>query len=93
MATTFFPLPPAPTAWPETAILTGHLAFWATPAQARQATSLARWRTHLTAAAPENFKALVALTHCPSACTQAGFLFLPPKEIGRWSRWSIHTPC
>ena len=63
MATTFFPLPPAPAAWPESAILTGHLApsslgkyqqaqraylaFCATPAQALQATSLARWRTHL----------------------------------------------
>jgi len=57
MATTFFPLPPAPAAWPESAILTGHLApsslgkyqqaqraylaFCATPAQALQATSLA----------------------------------------------------
>jgi len=63
MATTFLSLLPAPTAWPETAILTGHLApsslvkyqqaqraylaFCETPAQALQATSLARWRTHL----------------------------------------------
>jgi hypothetical protein len=63
MATTFLPLPPTPMAWPETATLTAHLApsslakyhqaqraylaFCETPAQAFQATSLARWRTHL----------------------------------------------
>jgi len=68
MATTFFPLPPAPTAWPETAILTGHLApsslekyhqalrayqaFCEMPGQAFQATSLARWRTHLAQHTP-----------------------------------------
>jgi integrase len=63
MATTLLPVLPAPTAWPETAILTGHLApaslrkyaqalhaylaFCNTPVQALQAPSLARWRTHL----------------------------------------------
>src|SRR5712691_5211140 len=63
MATIFLPLPLAPPAWPATAILTGHLAlsslakyhqaqraylaFCETPAQALQATSLARWRAHL----------------------------------------------
>jgi integrase/recombinase XerD len=56
------PLPPPPV-WPETTILTGHLAaaslvayqqavqayrtFCGTDAQALEATSLARWRTHL----------------------------------------------
>ena len=79
MATTFFPLPPAPTAWPETAILTGHLApsslekyhqalrvylaFCETPGQAFQATSLARWRTHLaqhTTLSPHTINRLLA---------------------------------
>src|SRR5712692_4156079 len=68
MAPTLVALPPAPGAWPAAAILTGHLApaslvkyqqaqraylaFCATPAQALQATSLARWRTHLAQHTP-----------------------------------------
>jgi integrase len=68
MATTLLPPLPGPTTWPEPAILAGHLApaslvkyhqaqraylaFCATPAQALQATSLARWRTHLAQHTP-----------------------------------------
>jgi integrase len=68
MATTWLSVPPAAAAWPAAAILTGHLApaslvkyhqaqraylaFCATPAQALQATSLARWRTHLAQHTP-----------------------------------------
>ena len=63
MAITLAPPPPSPVAWPAPAILTGHLApsslakyqqaqrayraFCDTPARALEATSLARWRTHL----------------------------------------------
>ena len=63
MATLLIPPPLRATIWPAPTILTGHLApsslvkyhqalrayvaFCATPAQALQATSLARWRTHL----------------------------------------------
>ena len=79
MATTFFPGSVISTAWPETAILTGHLApsslvkyhqaqraylaFCETPAQALQATSLARWRTHLaqhTSLSPHTINRLLA---------------------------------
>jgi len=79
MAPTLVALPPAPGAWPAAAILTGHLApaslvkyhqaqraylaFCATPAQALQATSLARWRTHLaqhTTLSPHTINRLLA---------------------------------
>jgi integrase/recombinase XerD len=79
MATTWLPVLPTPTAWPETAILTGHLAptslrkyqqalhaylaFCDTPAQALQAPSLARWRTHLaqhTMLSPHTINRLLA---------------------------------
>ena len=79
MAPTRVARPPAPGAWPAAAILTGHLApaslvkyhqaqraylaFCATPAQALQATSLARWRTHLaqhTRLSPHTINRLLA---------------------------------
>ena len=79
MATTFLPVPPVPAVWPAPTILTGHLApsslakyhqaqcaylaFCATPAQALQATSLARWRTHLaqhTTLSPHTINRLLA---------------------------------
>jgi hypothetical protein len=79
MAPTLLIPPPLPTAWPEAAILTGHLApaslakyhqalraylaFCETPAQAFQATSLARWRTHLaqhTRLSPHTINRLLA---------------------------------
>lgn len=79
MAPTLLARPPAPVAWPAAAILTGHLApaslvkyhqaqraylaFCATPAQALQATSLARWRTHLaqhTRLSPHTINRLLA---------------------------------
>jgi len=79
MATTLLPPLPGPTTWPEPAILTGHLApaslvkyhqaqraylvFCAAPAQALQATSLARWRTHLaqhTTLSPHTINRLLA---------------------------------
>jgi integrase/recombinase XerD len=79
MATTLLPPLPGPPTWPEPAILTGHLApaslvkyhqaqraylaFCATPAQALQATSLARWRTHLaqhTTLSPHTINRLLA---------------------------------
>jgi len=60
MDTMLVAFPPAPAAWPDPTILTGHLApasltkyvqayltFCGTPAQALEATSLARWRTYL----------------------------------------------
>jgi integrase len=71
--------PPVGEVWPESTILTGHLApqsltkyqqavqaylaFCATPAQALQATSLARWRTHLaqhTTLSPHTINRLLA---------------------------------
>jgi len=74
----FVTLPP-PVAWPDATILTGHLApaslvkyhqaqraylvFCATPALALQATSLARWRTHLaqhTTLSPHTINRLLA---------------------------------
>jgi len=79
MATSLVSPPPSPATWPEPAILTGHLApsslrkyqqaqraylaFCATPAQALQATSLARWRTHLaqhTTLSPHTINRLLA---------------------------------
>jgi integrase len=79
MAPTLVIPPPIPPAWPEAAILTGHLApaslvkyhqalraylaFCATPVQAFQATSLARWRTHLaqhTTLSPHTINRLLA---------------------------------
>src|SRR2546430_13973511 len=79
MATSLVSPPPSPAPWPEPAILTGHLApsslrkyqqaqraylaFCATPAQALQATSLARWRTHLaqhTTLSPHTINRLLA---------------------------------
>jgi integrase len=79
MATTFDTSPPAPVVWSDPVLLTGHLApaslvkyqhalraylaFCATPAQALQATSLARWRTHLaqaTALSPHTINRLLA---------------------------------
>ncbi len=79
MATTLLPPPPSPATWPESTILTGHLApsslvkyqqaqraylaFCAAPAQALQATSLARWRTHLaqhTTLSPHTINRLLA---------------------------------
>jgi hypothetical protein len=87
MATTFLSLLPAPTAWPEAAILTGHLApsslvkyqqalhayltFCETPAQALQATSLARWRTHLaqhTTLSPHTINRLLAAIKRLTGC-------------------------
>lgn len=68
MDSTLVVLPPAPPTWPEPAILIGHLApasltkyqqavqaylaFCGTPAQALEAASLARWRTHLAQHTP-----------------------------------------
>src|SRR5712691_3464754 len=79
MATTFLPVPPVPAVWPESTILTGHLApsslvkyhqalraylaFCESLAQAFQATSLARWRTHLaqhTTLSPHTINRLLA---------------------------------
>ena len=79
MATTLLSPLPGPATWPESAILTGHLApsslrkyhqaqraylaFCEAPAQALQATSLARWRTHLaqhTSLSPHTINRLLA---------------------------------
>ena len=79
MATSLVSPPPSPATWPESAILTGHLApsslakyqqalraylaFCGTPAQALQATNLARWRTHLaqhTTLSPHTINRLLA---------------------------------
>jgi len=79
MAPTLVLSPPVDAAWPEATILTGHLApaslvkyhqalqayhaFCGTPAQAFQATSLARWRTHLaqhTTLSPHTINRLLA---------------------------------
>ena len=59
MATTFLPLPPAPTAWPETAILTGHLA----------PSSLAKYQQAQRAYLA--FCATPALAHAPGAAHSA----------------------
>lgn len=82
MATILASSPSALAAWPDSTILTGHLApaslvkcqqalgayfrFCETPAQALQAASLARWRTHLaqhTALSPHTINRLVVEVH------------------------------